>query len=140
MFGRILLELFAFGLSHVRLLLAPRVQGDAPCRHSAQRLLVHWIQHNAMAMVQCAYGHRRGRFGLGMAPVLYNFAYGANMNDGKLRASRGLQPLASKPARLPGWRLAFNHRCAGSLHCTPQTVDAESSAGCNKNSNHEYQP
>lgn len=51
--------------------------------------------------------------GLGAARAdgtVWNFAYGANMSPAKLGGARGLHPLESVPARLPGWRLAFTHR------------------------------
>ncbi|KAJ1461135.1 hypothetical protein M885DRAFT_507760 [Pelagophyceae sp. CCMP2097] len=40
---------------------------------------------------------------------VWNFAYGANMDDHKLRFVRKLTPLESVPAQLRGYRLAFNH-------------------------------
>jgi hypothetical protein len=41
---------------------------------------------------------------------VWNFAFGANMSPRKLNGARGLHPLESLPARLPGWRLTFTHR------------------------------
>jgi len=41
---------------------------------------------------------------------IWNFAYGANINRGKVEQSRSLSPLESLPARLPGYSLRFNHR------------------------------
>ena len=51
----------------------------------------------------------------GGAPIglcVWNFAYGANMSPTKLGGARGLHPLRSLPACLPGWRLRFTHRGA----------------------------
>ena len=42
--------------------------------------------------------------------LVWYFAYGANMQHQKVKRSRGLQPLASVPAWLPSWLLAFSHR------------------------------
>jgi hypothetical protein len=42
---------------------------------------------------------------------VWYFAYGANMSPGKLSGKRGIQPLQSRAAKLPGWRLTFDHRC-----------------------------
>eukprot|EP00877_Chromochloris_zofingiensis_P006182 jgi/Chrzof1/1817/Cz10g22090.t1 len=53
----------------------------------------------------------RYEFGLGaQSQGLWNFAYGANMCPNKLQAIRGLQPLQSKPAKLEGYSLRFDHR------------------------------
>lgn len=41
---------------------------------------------------------------------VWNFAFGANMAPRKLNGARGLHPLQSLPAALPGHRLAFTHR------------------------------
>ncbi len=41
--------------------------------------------------------------------AIWNFAYGANINETKLRAVRKMMPLDSQPCVLAGWRLAFNH-------------------------------
>ena len=40
------------------------------------------------------------------APLWY-FAYGSNMSGAILRGRRGLDPLACRPALLPGYRLVF---------------------------------
>jgi len=52
-------------------------------------------------------------FGLGAAlpdGSVWVFSYGANTCPRKLSGVRGVQPLESLPASLPGWRLAFTHR------------------------------
>lgn len=52
-------------------------------------------------------------FGIGAARQdgsVWQFAYGANMCPRKLNGARGLNPLESMPAALPGWRLTFTHR------------------------------
>lgn len=57
-------------------------------------------------------------FGIGATQAggsVWQFAYGANMCPRKLNGARGLHPLESLPASLPGWRLSFNHR-GGKLH------------------------
>lgn len=41
---------------------------------------------------------------------LWYFAFGANMSMKKLEGSRSITPLESKPGKLPGWALEFNHR------------------------------
>lgn len=40
---------------------------------------------------------------------VWNFAFGANINPWKLKTKRGIEPVEEVPARLPGWRLKFNH-------------------------------
>lgn len=60
-------------------------------------------------------GDAAQRWGLGAARPdgsVWQFAYGANMAPRKLNGARGLAPLESLPASLPGWRLAFTHRGA----------------------------
>ncbi|KAL4448021.1 hypothetical protein ABPG75_005240 [Micractinium tetrahymenae] len=61
----------------------------------------------------------RAEFGLGSARPdgsVWVLSYGANMSPTKLSGVRGIAPLESLPAALPGWRLAFVHRGAmGSL-------------------------
>ncbi|PRW59353.1 2 -5 RNA ligase [Chlorella sorokiniana] len=55
----------------------------------------------------------RAFFGIGAEQEdgsVWQFAYGANMCPRKLNGARGLHPLESLPASLPGWRLAFTHR------------------------------
>lgn len=42
--------------------------------------------------------------------TVWNFAFGANMCPRKLNGARGLHPVESAPACLPGHRLAFTHR------------------------------
>ena len=57
--------------------------------------------------------HWSSFFGIGAAQQdgsVWQFAYGANMAPRKLNGARGLHPLESLPASLPGWRLAFTHR------------------------------
>lgn len=41
---------------------------------------------------------------------VWYFAYGANMSPKKLTGSRNIFPLESRPTKLPGWALSFNHR------------------------------
>ena len=53
----------------------------------------------------------------------WNFAYGANINEHKLRIVRRIQPHDSRQCRLRGWRLAFNHNGAmGNLVRDPAGV------------------
>ncbi|GMH32383.1 hypothetical protein BSKO_00217 [Bryopsis sp. KO-2023] len=53
------------------------------------------------------------RFGIGaQTQGVWNFAYGANVNQDKLERQRGIIPYESVPAVLRGFRLAFNHRGA----------------------------
>lgn len=53
------------------------------------------------------------RFGIGaLSEGVWNFAYGANVNQEKLLVGRRITPYESVPAVLPGYRLAFNHRGA----------------------------
>lgn len=70
-------------------------------------------------------------FGLGSARPdgsVWVLAYGANMSPAKLSGVRGITPLESLPAALPGWRLAFVHRGAmGSL--VPLAAGEEGPAG-----------
>ncbi|GAB4824103.1 hypothetical protein N2152v2_011149 [Parachlorella kessleri] len=58
--------------------------------------------------------HQHGQAGdFGLIPWqqgVWNFAYGANMCPSKVEGARGLRPLQSLPASLPGWRLSFTHR------------------------------
>ena len=42
---------------------------------------------------------------------MWYFAFGANMTTKKLTESRGIKPLEATKGFLPGWRLAFNHKC-----------------------------
>ncbi|GAQ83573.1 RNA ligase/cyclic nucleotide phosphodiesterase [Klebsormidium nitens] len=48
----------------------------------------------------------------GQADLVWNFAYGANVNKHKLEVVRRITPVDSVPGRLAGYRLAFNHRGA----------------------------
>lgn len=55
-------------------------------------------------------------YGLGAVhDGIWYFAFGANMSRKKLTGSRGIAPLESLPAKLPGWALEFNHRCMNTL-------------------------
>ena len=40
--------------------------------------------------------------------TVWDFAYGANMNDSAFRGRRGMRPLEWRPGRVPGYRLRFN--------------------------------
>lgn len=42
---------------------------------------------------------------------VWYFAFGANMTAKKLTESRGIKPFEAAKGFLPGWRLAFNHKC-----------------------------
>lgn len=53
---------------------------------------------------------------------VWYFAYGANMSA-RVLARRRLRPLASEPARLEGYRLAFSH--AGLLPIEPAFANLE---------------
>ena len=57
------------------------------------------------------------RYGIGgeSPDGVWYFAYGANMSPAKLSGTRGIQELDSRAARLPGWRLTFDHRYGYSL-------------------------
>lgn len=69
-------------------------------------------------------------FGLGGARAdasVWQFAYGANMSPTKLGGARGIHPLESLPAVLPGWRLAFDHR--GGMGSLAQLAPGEDAPG-----------
>lgn len=53
-------------------------------------------------------------FGIGAIEEkgVWYFAFGANMTAKKLTESRSIRPYEAKNGFLPGWRLAFNHKCA----------------------------
>ncbi len=52
-------------------------------------------------------------FGIGalQEESVWYFAFGANMTAKKLTESRGIKPFEATNGFLPGWRLAFNHKC-----------------------------
>ena len=76
--------------------------------------------YEANHIYPCAYAHlwavlwQAARYGIGASSSdgVWYFAFGANMSPDKLSGSRGIQPLESSAARLSGWRLTFDHRCA----------------------------
>lgn len=60
--------------------------------------------------------------------ALWYFAYGSNMSGAVLRGRRGLQPLAARPARLPGHRLVFTLPIGpGERGCASVEPDADAS-------------
>jgi hypothetical protein len=72
-----------------------------PCGQADGHLLAGWLQGRETL----------GDFGLSAwQQGAWNFAYGANMCPSKMEGVRGLRPLESLPAHLPGWRLSFSHR------------------------------
>ena len=67
------------------------------------------------------------QYGCGAAvDGVWYFAFGANLSRSKLVDARGLTPSEARPAVLPGWRLAFTHRCLvppPSFACPAHTVN-----------------
>jgi hypothetical protein len=58
---------------------------------------------------------------------VWYFAFGANMTTKKLTESREIKPLEATKGFLPGWRLAFNHKCDSPYLrcvCSMQGVEA----------------
>ena len=52
------------------------------------------------------------KYGIGaLQQGVWYFAFGANISPKKLTGARNITPLESRAATLPGYRLAFNHRC-----------------------------
>ena len=68
---------------------------------------------------------------------MWYFAFGANMTAKKLTDSRGIKPFEATNGFIPGWRLAFNHKCVTFQRCT-HTLSASPRSRVNSDANFFY--
>ena len=69
-----------------------------------------WLLQEQAQLLCAVQGASFGIGALQQEGVWY-FAFGANMTSKKLTESRGIKPSEATNGFLPGWRLAFNHKC-----------------------------